>query len=361
MLVPSTLCAGDRVPNFMLPAVDGKLWVFYEKVVGRPNLLVVLPGLDGAAAAAAGRWAVADGSAGGRRFDRFLVVGAAAPAVRAALGSDAPAATVFCDPKRETAAGLAKAFGLAGAPGFAVATDPNQRVVEIAPLDGDPDAVLSRLADTLARRFAPSDAPVHAAVAPVLIIPDVLDANHCRLLIERWHEAGHEEGMVQQRDAGGRDVKTIDRAAKSRLDHQVTDRAFAEALGQLVGRRIGPELTKTTYRQGFAFDRFVITCYRGDRRDHFSVHRDNTTGGTQHRMYALTLNLNEGYEGGELIFPEYGEARYKPAAGGAILFSCSLLHRVTPVVAGERFTLLNFLSDPQAAQRQRTALGNWAR
>jgi len=60
------------------------------------------------------------------------------------------------------------------------------------------------------------------------------------------------------------------------------------------------------------------------------------------------VNLNDGYEGGELHFPEYGPHLYRPEAGGAILFSCSLLHEVLPVTRGRRFTLLSFLRDPAA-------------
>ena len=62
------------------------------------------------------------------------------------------------------------------------------------------------------------------------------------------------------------------------------------------------------------------------------------------RRFALTLNLNtEEYEGGELIFPEYGPHKYRPSSGGAVVFSCSLLHEALPVTKGRRFALLTFL------------------
>ncbi|MGH9334082.1 MAG: 2OG-Fe(II) oxygenase, partial [Vicinamibacteria bacterium] len=70
---------------------------------------------------------------------------------------------------------------------------------------------------------------------------------------------------------------------------------------------------------------------------------DNLSPATAHRRFALSLNLNEAYEGGELSFPEYGPIRYRPAAGEALLFSCSLLHEVSEVTSGERFALLSFL------------------
>ena len=75
----------------------------------------------------------------------------------------------------------------------------------------------------------------------------------------------------------------------------------------------------------------------------FSVHRDNLSPATAHRRFALTLNLNEGYQGGQLRFPEYGPELYRPAAGAGLLFSCSHLHEVLEVTAGRRFVLLSFL------------------
>ena len=42
-----------------------------------------------------------------------------------------------------------------------------------------------------------------------------------------------------------------------------------------------------------------------------------------------------------MLFPEYGPDRYSPEAGGALIFSCSLIHEALPVTKGERFVLLN--------------------
>src|SRR5215218_7840664 len=45
--------------------------------------------------------------------------------------------------------------------------------------------------------------------------------------------------------------------------------------------------------------------------------RDNLSPATAHRRFALTLNLNDGYQGGQLRFPEYGPELYRPAPGAA--------------------------------------------
>ena len=43
-----------------------------------------------------------------------------------------------------------------------------------------------------------------------------------------------------------------------------------------------------------------------------------------------------------------------PPTGGAVVFSCGLLHEATPVTRGERFAFLPFLYDDAAAQVRAT-------
>ena len=64
---------------------------------------------------------------------------------------------------------------------------------------------------------------------------------------------------------------------------------------------------------------------------------------TVHRRYALVINLNTGdYEGGYLRLPEYGAQMLNLPLGGAVVFSCSLLHLATPVTKGRRFVVVGF-------------------
>jgi predicted 2-oxoglutarate/Fe(II)-dependent dioxygenase YbiX len=58
----------------------------------------------------------------------------------------------------------------------------------------------------------------------------------------------------------------------------------------------------------------------------------------------MSINLNsDRFEGGEIRFPEFGDQRYKPESGHALVFSSSLLHEAMHVTAGRRFVLLAFL------------------
>lgn len=79
----------------------------------------------------------------------------------------------------------------------------------------------------------------------------------------------------------------------------------------------------------------------------------------------MTFDLNsEDYDGGELRFPEYGNASYEPRTGEAAVFSCNLLHEATDVTRGQRYVLLSFIYDESGrrqlehyrqTQRQRSA------
>jgi predicted 2-oxoglutarate/Fe(II)-dependent dioxygenase YbiX len=83
----------------------------------------------------------------------------------------------------------------------------------------------------------------------------------------------------------------------------------------------------------------------------FRPHRDNTTKGTAHRRFACTINLNaEDYDGGNLRFPEFGPNEYRAPTGGAVVFSCSLLHEARPVTRGRRYAFLPFFYDDAGAR-----------
>jgi len=68
------------------------------------------------------------------------------------------------------------------------------------------------------------------------------------------------------------------------------------------------------------------------------------TPSTAYRRFAMSLNLNtEEFESGELRFPDYGDQRYRPDTGSAIVFSSSLLHEALHVTSERPFVLLAFL------------------
>ncbi len=181
-----------------------------------------------------------------------------------------------------------------------------------------------------------------AMQAPVLLIPDVLAPEMCSHLLDVWENQGSVETGVEQ-SHGGRRQERISAQHKQRQDHVVMDKELMKRLTTTIGRRLMPEVRKAFVFRATRFEGFKIACYDADTGGFFHAHRDNLSPATAHRRFALTLNLNDDYEGGYLRFPEYGTHLYRPETGGALVFSCSHLHEVTKVTKGRRFALLSFL------------------
>lgn len=200
----------------------------------------------------------------------------------------------------------------------------------------------------------PQPAPQHLTIqSPVLLIPNVLTPEYCRYLIHVWETEGNAESG-QMRQQGEKTIGVIDYKFKIRRDHFVEKPELIKELDRAMRRRVFPEIRKAFHFPVTRREGYKIGCYDSSRRGFFSRHRDNTTPGTAHRRFAMTLNLNaEEYEGGYLTFPEYGLHLYKPDTGSAVIFSCSLMHEATPVTSGRRFGLFAFFyGDKEAELRQ---------
>jgi predicted 2-oxoglutarate/Fe(II)-dependent dioxygenase YbiX len=186
--------------------------------------------------------------------------------------------------------------------------------------------------------------------APVLLLPNVFEPVFCRRLIEGYEAGGGEEsGFMRERD--GKTVLVLDHKHKRRSDWTITDEALKNAARHRILRRVVPEIEKAFQFKITRMERYIVACYDSAVGGYFQAHRDNTTKGTAHRRFAVTVNLNsDEYEGGELTFPEYGRTVFKPPVGGAVVFSCSLLHQALPVTKGRRYAFLPFLYDDAAAK-----------
>lgn len=229
--------------------------------------------------------------------------------------------------------------------------DPNLRIVKIYNLRQMSEPVTEILEDI--KYLLPKEEPRHIPMqAPVLLIPNVISPNTCRDLIEIWSTQGHGDSGFMKRE-GESTVGYIDYSHKVRKDHFIEAGQARDFIDRTMQKLVFPEIEKAFDYEVTRREAYKIACYESERGGYFRPHRDNTTGGTKHRKFAMTLNLNVGeYEGGYLRFPEYAPHLYKPETGSAVIFSCSLLHEATDVTAGRRFTLLSFFySDREAEQR----------
>jgi len=237
---------------------------------------------------------------------------------------------------------------------FWVVIDPTMRVMASVPFrpDGSDAAEVLALLDRLPppARFAGFDVQ-----APILILPRVFEPELCRHLIGLYEaHGGQESGFMRQID--GRTVGVSDKSFKSRRDFDITDRDLIAALQTRFMRRVVPEIAKVHQFKVTRMERYIVSCYAAEEGGHFSPHRDNTTSGTAHRRFAVSVNLNDDFDGGEVSFPEYGPRSFKAPPGGAVVFSCSLLHAVSRVTRGRRYAFLPFLYDDAAARiRERNA------
>lgn len=261
--------------------------------------------------------------------------------------ADAVASPVGSSPPTTVAAPLApEAEKRASYHPHTVILDQALRVVAVMEFGGDPDG---HLGDVLQFLDALPKLEALAVPAPVLVVPYVFEPQLCRQLIDYYVARGGEDSGFM-RDVDGKTVAVMDYSHKRRADCDVTDEALVRGTQERLVRRVIPAIRQAFQFNATRIERHIVACYDSADGGHFRAHRDNTTLGTAHRRFAVTLNLNaDEFEGGELWFPEFTRRRYKPPTGGAVVFSCSLLHEATPVTKGRRYAFLPFLYDDAAA------------
>ena len=343
------LRAGDPVPWFSLPSTDNPNYAFHS-VAGR-YLLVAFLGSSTRPEAQAALAAIATNRSA---FDDetacfFGISSDPADRSEGRLQPSLPGIRYLFDLEGK----VARAVGVVakaddGAefyrPGWML-LDPMLRVIETRPL-ADAPAILARL-----RALPPPEGHGGTEIPPpVLVLPRILEPALCRALIDHYEaQGGAPSGFMREVD--GKTVGVFDPAMKRRKDCNIEDESLRTAVRERVLRRIVPELRKVHHFNATRMERYIVACYESADRGHFGAHRDNTTGGTAHRRFAVTINLNsEEFEGGELRFPEYGKRSWRAPTGGAVVFSCSLLHQALPVTAGVRYAFLPFLYDEAAAK-----------
>jgi predicted 2-oxoglutarate/Fe(II)-dependent dioxygenase YbiX len=242
---------------------------------------------------------------------------------------------------------MARAFG---ADPCWVILDPMLRVVDVAPL-----AEADRAFGVLKRLSRPTPEPAPGSPAPVLALADVFEPELCARLVTRFDEdGGKDTGFM--RDQGGRSVETFDGTWKRRRDFHLTDPKLIANLRARIARRICPEIRKAFQMRPTRIERDLVARYDAETGGHFGPHRDDTGIAIAHRRFAVSINLNADFEGGEISFPEYSPQTFKAAPGTAIVFSASILHQVSRVTRGQRYVFLTFLFDEEAERLRRANL-----
>jgi predicted 2-oxoglutarate/Fe(II)-dependent dioxygenase YbiX/peroxiredoxin len=232
---------------------------------------------------------------------------------------------------------------------FSLVLDERLRVLTFLPFGENPDNHVTQLIEFLKTLpVIPPGAPAGPS-APVLLVPRIFEPELCRMLIDYYESHGGEESGFM-REVGGMTVHKMDYGHKQRRDREILDETLRTATMHRTHDRLVPEVRKAFQFHATRIERYIVACYESETAGHFRPHRDNTTKGTAHRRFAVSLNLNADFEGGNLRFPEFGRQTYKAPVGGAIVFSCSLLHEATAITKGKRYAFLPFLYDDEAAK-----------
>jgi predicted 2-oxoglutarate/Fe(II)-dependent dioxygenase YbiX len=331
--------AGDCVPEIGLLGRDGGIVNLFRQDLAGATLALWRTGPH---------FAQKDQATAERLAHRFaeadahlihLVVGGT-PNDVAAPKADSGLIQIF-DPRNE----IAPLFGLAG--DGIVLIDRNRRFIGARAGDTPDDALTACRA--LLQNVA--DGAV-TCQAPVLLVTKIFDASETQALVTYWENSERELVNNVARNVEGTGNTYHDPQTKRRVDTVVRDRVLFDLVKTRIERRVFPEILKSFQCRIARMEMPRIGCYDSAERGEFKRHRDNATTYTAHRKFAISINLNGGYRGGELNFPEYGRQLYHPAAGDGVVFSCGLLHEARPVTRGRRFGLFTFFTDAEGGQRE---------
>jgi SM-20-related protein len=184
----------------------------------------------------------------------------------------------------------------------------------------------------------------------VLTIPDLLDAETCSRIIDEVRESPGKRAPVYGKTTEGSVDDHVRQVTRADVSETLTD-LIIERLNSIIpwlSAHYNVDLTELEppqflhYRQG----------------DHFVAHQDGNTplihDDTRFRKVSVVIFLNAqtetenaGFRGGSLVlqgsYPNYS-ARHTipPVAGSLAAFRSEVTHEVTPIEAGERFTVVSW-------------------
>ena len=340
------IAPGDRMPFCAGMAADRQFYSF-DVQAGRAAILLLGGAADGLAPLAD---ALAARRAEVTALDADLLVllgfSAGPGAFQTGPGAAAGLRIILCQDDFFARCGLAPNTAL-----LAV-IDRAARVVACWPVQSADSAALTQAALDTAQQLERESARDCLLPAPVLPIPGLFSTALCAELIAGFESGAHFDSGVSTLGTDGKPTDTLNYGKKRRRDWMLqpgTD--IHERVLDLLFLRCGIEIKRAYQADVTHADRVLVARY-DDTGGYFKRHRDNMGESVAFRQFALSVNLNDGYEGGYLLFPEFNDHRYRPGPGGGIVFSTSLLHEAAPVTQGTRYVLLTFLHDSKAEARR---------
>lgn len=175
--------------------------------------------------------------------------------------------------------------------------------------------------------------------APVMVVENVFTPSECDDIISYYKSHTQHQATVGNKVNLGSKIRTD--CFISRKDCPQIDRIFLRNLMPEIQRVYG---IVPTHRENYK-----IGCYKAKEHGFYKPHRDKFKGSREleqtYRQLSFTINLNDGFEGGGIYFPEFNHKSYVVPKGAACVFPSQLLHGVYPVTSGERYILVCFCYD----------------
>ena len=301
----SRLEAGDYVPFFYIQ--NGNQTLDIQVKASRFNLLIFI--------AAEYEQEISDLLLLNTEYPFFVITDQQSGRVNQNLFYDADVFRLFAEP---------------GAKITAVVCDRNLKISHVVSADKVPE---------LEQKLpSPEQLPYSGAPPPVLLIPNVISEDLAQRLIA-FHDQNGESSYQSQTEY------------KSR-SHVHPDKELEQELDDKLSKSLLPEIAKVFYSDISHRETYKVCCYAADDRGCFGKHRD-TIDPHLHRRYAMTLVLNDDFEGGGISFPEYTDEVIEVPKTWAVVFPGSLFHQVNTIGVGRRYVVISFFfSEAEAAIKE---------
>ena len=253
-MISSRLSIGDYLPHAQIEKGDNLLDL--QAKAGEPNIFIVIK---------RSHTALAQGAANLKLpYRHFVITEDATDLEHSRLFASAEFSSLFLHPL---------------VPVSAFVTDANLKVVDFV----DAQNLEELEAEVSQIKVAPRNLPT-----PVLVIPDAIDEALAQDLIH-YLDSHEGDGVIADGDF------------KRRL-HIHPDRDLEHRLDDKLCKSVLPEIEKVFYSEITHRETYKICRYDGSNSGKFGKHRD-TIAPHLHRRYAITLVLNDDYEGGRDRLP----------------------------------------------------------
>lgn len=300
----SRLSIGDYIPNAFIESDEHHLDI--QVKAGEPNIFVIIK---------RSHTSLAQGAASLKLpYRHFVITEDAADLEHSRLFASAEFSSLFIHPL---------------VPLSAFVTDANLKIVDFV----DAQNLEELIAEVAQIKVVPRNLP-----APVLVIPDAIDEVLAEDLIH-YLDSHEGDGFI----ADGDFKRRLHIHPDKELEHRLDDKLCKSVL---------PEIEKVFYSEISHRETYKICRYDGANSGKFGKHRD-TIAPHLHRRYAITLVLNDDYQGGGIAFPEYNSDVLSIPKYGAVVFPGSLFHQVNNISSGSRYVIISFFfGEAEAAVKE---------